>query len=128
MMRQGLRGFKKSLCIKLIILNTAWKRMPVTFTTRIEEELAKVIDEVSKEEGMDRSTVIRRFLTKAAKEWMIGKSLQDYEEGKITLWQAAEKCGVSLWEMIVEAKKREIHVPYTLEEFKEDIKGLEKAS
>ena len=49
--------------------------MPVTYTTRIEEDLAKVIDEVSKEEGMDRSTVIRRFLMKAVKEWLIERSL-----------------------------------------------------
>jgi predicted HTH domain antitoxin len=102
--------------------------MPVTFTTRIEEDLAQVIDQVSKEEGMDRSTVIRRFLTKAAKEWLIDKSLQEYEEGKITLWQAAEKCGVSLWEIILEAKKKEIHVPYTIEEFRADLKELKKAS
>lgn len=102
--------------------------MPVTITTRVDDELAKVIDEVSRKEGMDRSTVIRRFLMEAAKEWLIEKSLQDYEQGKVTLWQAAEKCGVSLWEMIMEAKKREIHVPYTLESLKEDLEGLQKAS
>jgi predicted HTH domain antitoxin len=102
--------------------------MPVTYTTRIEEDLAKVIDEVSKEEGMDRSTVIRRFLMKAVKEWLIERSLEDYEQGKVTLWQAAERCGLSLWEIVIEARKREIHVPYTLEEFKEDLKGLQKAS
>lgn len=101
--------------------------MPVTFTTRIEEELAKVIDEVSKEEGIDRSTVIRRFLMKSVKEWLIEINLDDYEQGKVTLWQAAQKCDLSLWEMVVEAKKREIHVPYTLEEFREDLKGLQKA-
>ena len=100
--------------------------MPVTFTTRIEEDLAKVIDEVSKEEGMDRSTVIRRFLMKAAKEYLIEKSLGEYEEGKVTLWQAAKRCDMSIWEMIMEAKKREIHVPYYLEEFREDLKGLQK--
>ena len=102
--------------------------MPVTYTTRIEEDLAKVTDEVSKEEGMDRSTVIRRFLMKAVKEWLIERSLEDYEQGKVTLWQAAERCGLSLWEIVIEARKREIHVPYTLEEFKEDLKGLQKAS
>ena len=102
--------------------------MPVTYTTSIEEDLAKVIDEVSKEEGMDRSTVIRRFLMKAVKEWLIERSLEDYEQGKVTLWQAAERCGLSLWEIVIEARKREIHVPYTLEEFKEDLKGLQKAS
>lgn len=98
--------------------------MPVTFTTRVEEELAKVIDEVARSEGTDRSTVIRRFLMKAVKEWMIERSLEDYEQGKVTLWQAAARCDMSLWEVISEVKKREIHVPYTLEELKEDLKGL----
>jgi predicted HTH domain antitoxin len=98
--------------------------MPVTFTTRIEEELARVIDEIASREGMDRSTVIRRFLMKSVKEWLIERSLEEYEEGKVTLWQAAARCDLSLWEMVEEAKKREIHVPYTLEEFREDLKGL----
>jgi predicted HTH domain antitoxin len=98
--------------------------VPVTFTTRVEEGLAKVIDEIATKEGMDRSTVIRRFLMKATKEWLIKRSLEDYEEGKVTLWQAAARCDLSLWEMVEEVKKREIHVPYTLEEFREDVKGL----
>ena len=99
--------------------------MPVTVTTRVEEELAKIIDSIAKREGMDRSTVIRRFLLRAVKDWLIEKSLDEYEEGKLTLWQAAEKCGLSLWEMINEVKKREIHVPYTLEELREDLKAFE---
>jgi len=98
--------------------------MPVTVTTRVEEELAKTIDEVAKREGMDRSTVIRRFLLKAVNEWLIEKSLEEYEKGKITLWQAAKRCGLSLWEMINEVKKREVHVPYSLEELREDLKGF----
>jgi len=99
--------------------------VPVTVTTRVEEKLAKIIDSIAKREGMDRSTVIRRFLLRAVKDWLIEKSLDEYEEGKLTLWQAAEKCGLSLWEMINEVKKREIHVPYTLEELKEDLKAFE---
>lgn len=98
--------------------------MPVTITTRVQEELAKMIDDIADREGMDRSTVIRRFLHKAVKNWLIERSMKEYEEGKITLWQAATRCGLSLWEMINEVKKREIHVPYTLEELREDIKGL----
>ena len=99
--------------------------MPVTVTTRVEEELARIIDSIAKREGMDRSTVIRRFLLKAVKDWLIERSLDDYEEGKLTLWQAAEKCGLSLWEMVDEVKKRDIHVPYTLEDLKEDLKAFE---
>jgi predicted HTH domain antitoxin len=99
--------------------------MPVTVTTRVEEELARIIDSIAKREGMDRSTVIRRFLLKAVKDWLIDRSLDEYDEGKLTLWQAAEKCGLSIWEMVGEVKKRDIHVPYTLEDLKEDLKAFE---
>ncbi|MCJ7609063.1 UPF0175 family protein [Candidatus Bathyarchaeota archaeon] len=107
------------------ILNMGMVSVPVTVTTRVEDELAEQIDEVAKTEGMDRSTVIRRFLSKAVRDWLIEKSLGDYEEGKTTLWQAASKCGLSLWEMMGEARRREVHVPYTLEELREDLKGLQ---
>ena len=73
---------------------------------------------------MDRSTVMRRFLARAVRDWLIEKSLKDYEEGKITLWQAAERCGLSLWEMIEEVRRRGIHISYTLEDLKEDIEDL----
>ena len=98
--------------------------MPVTVTTRVEEELIRVIDEIADAEGMDRSTVVRRFLSEAVKEWLIERSLREYEEGRITLWQAAKRCGVSLWEIIEEVRKREIHVPYTLEDLREDLKDF----
>jgi len=99
--------------------------MPVTITTRVGEELAKIIDSIAKREGMDRSTVIRRFLFKAVKDWLIEKSLEEYTEGRLTLWQAADRCGLSLWGMIDEVKKRSVHVPYTLEELREDLKVFE---
>jgi predicted HTH domain antitoxin len=98
----------------------------VTFTVRVEGDLAKLIDGVSKKEDLSRSAVIRRFLVQAAKEYQVEKSLMDYAEGKVTLWQAARRCSMSIWEMVVEAKKREIHVPYDLEELREDLKGLQK--
>ncbi|MHA1629186.1 MAG: UPF0175 family protein [Candidatus Heimdallarchaeota archaeon] len=98
--------------------------MPVTITTRVEDKLAKLIDKIAREEGMDRSTVIRRFLISSTKEWQIEKFLRKYEEGAITLWQAAEKCELSLWEMIAEVKKRGVKVPYTIEDLQEDLKGL----
>ncbi len=98
--------------------------MPITLTTRVEDKLAKLIDRIAREEGMDRSTVIRRFLISSTAEWQIEKFLRKYEEGKITLWQAAERCELSLWEMIAEVKKKGIRVPYTIEELQEDLKGL----
>jgi len=98
--------------------------MPVTITTRVDDKLAKLIDQIAEKEGMDRSTILRRFLIKSTKEWLVEKSIKDYQEGKITLWQAAKRCGISLWEMIEEVKKSSASVPYTVEDLKKDIRGL----
>ncbi|HID42847.1 MAG TPA: ribbon-helix-helix protein, CopG family [Archaeoglobaceae archaeon] len=98
--------------------------MPVTLTTRVDDELAKLIDEIARQEGMDRSTIMRRFLSEAVRHWLIEKTLKDYEEGKITLWQVAEKCNLSLWEVINQAKKRGVFISYTLEDLKDDVAEL----
>ncbi|MBI4176207.1 MAG: UPF0175 family protein [Candidatus Aenigmarchaeota archaeon] len=95
--------------------------MPVTITTRVEDKLAKKIDMVVRAEAMDRSTVVRRLLSRSVQEWFIDRALKDYEEGRITLWEASRRAGISLWEMVEEVKKRDIHVPYTIEDLKEDI-------
>ncbi len=83
-----------------------------------------MIDEIAKQEGMDRSTIMRRFLSNAVREWVTEKSLKDYGEGKITLWQVAEKCNISLWEAVSEVKERTIHVPYGPEDLKEYLKEI----
>lgn len=98
--------------------------MPTTITARVEDALVLEIDEVASEEAIDRSSVIRKFLLHSVKEWKIVKALEEYEKGRVTLWKAARDCGVSLWEMIEEVKKRGTRVPYKLEDFQEDLKAL----
>ena len=98
--------------------------MPITITTRVENDLVQEIDQIAFEEAIDRSSVVRKFLILSLKQWKIDKSLQEYEQGKMTLWQAAQDCGISLWEMITEVQKRGIKVPYTIDDFKDDLKTI----
>lgn len=99
--------------------------MGKTVTTRVNEELSDRIDEIAEKEGLDRSTVVRKFLADGTKNWLIEKSLEEYEAGKVTLWQAADRCGLSIWEIIQEAREREVHIPYTVDELEEDLRALE---
>ena len=98
--------------------------MPTTITTRVEDDLVQEIDEIASEEAIDRSSVVRKFLIHSLKQWKIDKSLQEYEQGKMTLWQAAQDCGISLWEMITEVQKRGIKVPYTIDDFRDDLRTV----
>ena len=49
--------------------------MPVTITTRVDDDIVKRIDAIAKEEAGDRSTAIRKLLPKGGKEWMVPKSI-----------------------------------------------------
>jgi len=96
--------------------------MPVTITTRVSEKLVKMIDKIAEKEGMDRSTVLRRFLEQSTQEWLLQKSLKEHEEGKLTLRQVAKNSGLSLWEVIGEIKNRKTYFPYTYKDLEEDLK------
>ena len=51
---------------------------------------------------IDRSALLRTFFLCALKEYTIRDSLEDYKAGITTLWEAAQRCNLSLWEMIQE--------------------------
>jgi predicted HTH domain antitoxin len=98
--------------------------VPVTITTRVDDKLAELIDSIAREEGMDRSTVLRRFLINSASDWLISHSLEEYESGKMSLWKAASRCGISLWEMIEEARKRGVYTSYSMKDLEKDMEGI----
>jgi predicted transcriptional regulator len=98
--------------------------MAKTVTTRIDDEYVKKIDELAARKGVDRSALLRSFLLYALKEHALRDALDDYEAGGITLWQAAQRCDLSLWEIIQEAKRAHIHISYDLKEFEKDLGAL----
>jgi predicted HTH domain antitoxin len=98
--------------------------MARTVTTRLEEEYLKRIDELAAQRGVDRSALVRSFLLYALEENTITDALGSYQAGKITLWQAAERCDMSLWDMIQEAKRRHIRISYDIKELEKDLAAL----
>ena len=80
--------------------------MGATITTRVPDDIEKKIEDISRAEHLDKSTVVRRLLSKAVQEWMIDNVLAQYKDGKITLGKAAQVVGLPLREMIAIIKKR----------------------
>ena len=98
--------------------------MAKTVTTRLDEEYVKKIDEMASRRGIDRSALLRSFLIDALKEYTIRDSLEDYRAGITTLWEAAQRCNLSLWQIIQEVKRTHIHTTYDLKEFEKDLRSL----
>ena len=98
--------------------------MAKTVTTRLEEKYVTKIDEMAAKKGIDRSALLRLFLVNSLRGQTIQDSLESYRSGTITLWEAAQHCNLTLWEMIKEIKKAHIHSNYDLNDLKKDFKAL----
>jgi len=98
--------------------------MAKTVTTRLDDKYVHKIDEMAAKKGIDRSSLVRLFLINSLEEQMIRESLGDYKAGTVTLWEAAQNCKMTLWEMIKEIEKAHIYTSYDLKALKNDLKAL----
>ncbi len=93
----------------------------VTTSVRLPKEMIEEIERLSKDEGIDKGTLIRRLIMESLKEYKIKKALELYREGKVSLWKAAEMAGITYREALEELRRRNIPFRYDLEDLKVDI-------
>lgn len=98
----------------------------VTASVRLPKEMVEEIEKLSKEEGMDKGTLIRKLISESLREYKIRKSLEMYRDGKVSLWKAAEIAGITYREALGELRKRNIPFRYGLEDLKSDIEWAMK--
>ncbi len=91
---------------------------------RIPPKLVHDLDEISKAEQLDRTTVVKRLLQDAIKDWKLTYALRLYREDRITKERAAEIADVSIYEIIEAARQRTIPARLTVNETLEEIKQL----
>ncbi|MBS3092460.1 UPF0175 family protein [Candidatus Pacearchaeota archaeon] len=66
---------------------------------RLPKEILEKIEEMSKTEMEDRSTIIRKLVIEGYLNLIKKKSAEEYIGGRITLSQASKLAGLTLWEM-----------------------------
>ncbi len=88
---------------------------------------AAVVRELELIEGVeqaDRSTTVRKLLSRAIREWKLEHYVRLYGDGKLSLARAARDAGVSVWEMMDYARRRKIPAQYDLEDFHRDLETV----
>ena len=93
-------------------------------SARLPKERVKLIEEIAREEKVDKSTILDRALEHYTREWKLNKAIESYREGSVTLSRAAEIAEISVWEMINILAERKIPHQYDVEDFEEDLKAL----
>lgn len=101
--------------------------MQKTIATRISSKLEEEIIKFMEEEGLDKSTAIRRILEIGVIERKKKRAIELYRSGKITLWKASQISGISLREMLEELNRLQITTHVTTKDLEEDIEAAKKA-
>jgi len=92
--------------------------------TRLPDTEVRDLEAIEQVEQADRSTTVRKLLSRAIQDWKLDHYSRLYGGGKLTLALAAREAGVSLWEMMDYVKTRKITAQYDLEDFKRDLKTV----
>jgi len=92
--------------------------------TRLPDTEVRDLEAIEQVEQADRSTTVRKLLSRAIHDWKLDHYSRLYGSGKLTLALAAREAGVSLWEMMEYVKTRKITAQYDLEDFKRDLKTV----
>jgi len=99
--------------------------MEAIITTRIPAEAAEAIGFFTRQEHLDRSTLVRQLLLSALEEKKIEYALQQYKEGEITIGKAAEVAGVPLRKMMRIASAQGIPFQYSVSDLEKDFKAAQ---
>ena len=91
---------------------------------RLDNEFRKKLENLCKEEHLDRSTAMRILLEEGYQNYMKRKASEHYLSGKTTISKAAEKAGLTIWEMEQYLVSKGFKSQYSIEDLKEEIKKI----
>lgn len=92
--------------------------------TRLPLALLRDLEMIEEVELEDRSTTVRRLLSRAIREWKLEHYARQYGERKVSLARAAREAGVSIWEMLDYVRQRKIAAQYDLDDLRKDVQTL----
>ena len=102
------------------------KKMSEAIGIRLKDEFIRTIDSLSKDEAIDRSTMLRKLLTLGFSNFMKQKAKEKYVAGKITLSEAAKLASISVWEMQSYLVEHGYKSEYSIEDLEEDLQVLKR--
>jgi predicted HTH domain antitoxin len=102
--------------------------MTEVLSVKIDEEMAKLLEEVAREEGTEKSPAARKLLALGAKQWRVERAVGLVIAGRVSVWKASEIAGVSLREFLEVLGERKIPwVKISPRELEEEIRRIKAA-
>lgn len=91
---------------------------------RLDNRFLKKIEELGKEESLDRSTAMRLLLEEGYRNHVKKRAAEQYRAGRLTISKAAEKAGITVWEMEQALIAFGFKSQYSIQDLKEELEKL----
>jgi len=93
----------------------------VTVSARIPQELEKEVERLTGEAHLEKSAALRKLLHLGVQNYRLERAIRGLGERRFSLLKAAEEAGLTIWEVLDEAARRQ--VTWVAEDIMEDIRG-----
>ena len=80
-------------------------------STRLDEKEIEELNQISKKERIDRSSLIRKFLLTQIEEYRLKEVSEKYRKGLASLAEAAVLAKVSIYKMMEYVEREKIQAP-----------------
>lgn len=101
--------------------------MTNVISTRLDEKEIEELNQISKKERIDRSSLIRKFLLAQIEEYHLKEVSEKYRKGIISLAEAAVLAKVSIYKMMEYVNREKIQAPALSDsEMEEELKRTKK--
>ncbi len=96
-------------------------------TTRLPKESVQELESISKQEYVDRASLLRKMILEHIREYQIQKAAQGYQQGELSIEEAAQKAKVTIWQMIeYVTAKNIVPPPENLTEMERNLENTTK--
>ena len=93
----------------------------VTVGVRIPEEILRDLEDSAKEENIDKSVVIRRFIIEGLRGYRRERAARFYNERRVSISGAAELAGLTIREMIEYLIRKGYKSSYSYKDLKKEM-------
>lgn len=98
--------------------------MSTVLSTRIEEKLARRLENASKKSNLDKTSLLRIVLLKGLAEFEQSEAIESYKQGEISLGKLGDLLNLNKWDTLDLLKDKKITLNYGKENFEDDTKIL----
>ncbi|MHA1580844.1 MAG: UPF0175 family protein [Candidatus Freyarchaeota archaeon] len=96
-------------------------------STRLGEEDAKILEEIAREENIDKATLIRKWILSQITVHRLEKAAEKYQKGLLSIEEGAKMANTTLWKFVEYIREKNIWPPIqTKEELEKELKETKK--